>query len=129
MMWLPEGAKFKINLLQKDLDRISAEMLVFRMGKEEEERSLDLHLKWIEALESAVENIKSSPGIAVSLKEYRNIHIDLALANKKYQEKKLIILNIGNALMSKEKEAKIIKNAMERILIEQTKGKVLNFKS
>lgn len=128
MSWLPQDVEYRIEVLRRELERTSNQIPVFELGINEETKDLELQWVYRQALLDAIGFLRATDEAAVSLSEYKNILVDLALIDQTIIQKQLAIANLNKVLVEKRKEIEQMKNSMAKLSMTNRRGVLLNFR-
>lgn len=128
MSWLPPDVEYRIEVLRRELERTSNQIPVYELGIREETKDLELQWVYRQALLDAIKFLKATGEAAVSLSEYKNILVDLALIDQTIIQKQMAIFNLTKVLADKRKEIEQMKNNMLKLSMLNRRGVLLDFR-
>jgi len=128
MSWLPTDVEYRIKVIEKEIERAYAQIPVFELGIREEQKDLDLQWIYRQTLIEAIAFLKAQGPTAVSLSEYKNILVDLAITDQTITQKQTAITNITKALGEKKREIEHMKNSIVRLTMTNRRGVLLDFR-
>lgn len=128
MSWLPPDVEYRIEVLKRELERAISQIPIYELGIREETKELELQWTYKQALLDAVKFLRQTREAAVSLNEYKNILVDLALIDQTIIQKNIAISNLTKALADKQREIRQMKEHSLKLSMTGRKGVLLEFR-
>jgi len=128
MSWLPPDVEYRIEVLKRELERTAGQIPIYENGIREETKELDLQWAYRQALTDAIRFLRSTDEAAISLNEYKNILVDLALIDQTIIQKQTAIANLNKVLSDKHREVEHMKNSLMKLSMTNRRGVLLFFR-